>query len=174
MAQPPAPQAWFIVGIGALIAWRLYARVRRSIGRQRLSRVRPWITLVVFPTLVVLFAVAARTATVAETCLAGGLALGVGLGVLGMRLTRFEVTPEGLFYTPSAHLGIALSALLVGRLLYRFALVGLPGAAPQGPSATSALTPLTLLIFGTLAGYYWTYAVGLLHWSFRRREPAPH
>lgn len=41
------------------------------------------------------------------------------LGVYGLRLTRFERTPTGLFYTPNAHLGIALSLLLVLRLGYR-------------------------------------------------------
>jgi hypothetical protein len=34
------------------------------------------------------------------------------------------------------------------------------------------LTPLTLLLVGTLAGYYWTYAVGLLRWSARSRDSA--
>ena len=44
----------------------------------------------------------------------------MALGILGLRLTRFETTGEGMLYTPSAHLGIALSTLLVGRIVYRF------------------------------------------------------
>jgi hypothetical protein len=91
------------------------------------------------------------------------------LGVLGIRLTKFEQTAEGLFYTPSAHLGIALSALFIGRLAWRFLqLYSLDGQTPP-PAGINDIThsPLTLVIFATLAGYYVTYAMGLLRW--RRR-----
>ena len=96
--------------------------------------------------------------------LGGGLLVGVSLGFYGLRNTRFEKTPQGLFYTPSAHVGIALSLLLAGRIIYRLIQVeGMFGGAPA-PPANYATTPLTLLIFGTLAGYYVTYAIGLLRW----------
>jgi hypothetical protein len=80
-------------------------------------------------------------------------------------MTRFEKTPQGLFYTPNAHLGIALSALLMGRIIYRLAQVYWSSGSAAGADINSATTPLTLLIFGTLAGYYVTYAVGLLRWQ---------
>ena len=35
------------VAVGALIAWRVYVRMRRMIGRQRLTVVRPWISVIV-------------------------------------------------------------------------------------------------------------------------------
>ena len=160
------------VAIIALIAWRLYSRVRRNIGRQRLSAVRPWITLAVFPLLILLLALSLRARPpLTEISLAGGVAVGIGLGVLGLRLTRFEASAQGRFYTPSAHLGIALSVLLVCRIAYRVMVNGLPGSSGGTPPAT-ALTPLTLLILGTLAGYYCTYAIGLLRWSFRTRGAA--
>ena len=44
-------------GVAALVGWRLYSRVRRMVARQRLSRVRPWVTLFVFPVLVVVLLV---------------------------------------------------------------------------------------------------------------------
>jgi hypothetical protein len=96
-----------------------------------------------------------------------------------LRLTCFEVTGEGMFYTPSAHLGVALSTLLVCRIAYRFLNGGgFPGAGSGAPPAPPALTPLTLLLIGTLAGYYCTYAVGLLRWSLRSpsaaRAQSPH
>ena len=62
-----------------------------------------------------------------------GVTLGVALGLLGLRLTRFEITGEGMFYTPSAHLGVALSTLLVGRIVYRFLVSG--GAPWSSPGA---------------------------------------
>lgn len=97
-----------------------------------------------------------------------GVALGTGLGVYGLRLTKFEQTPRGLFYTPNAHLGVALSLLFVGRIAYRAAqLYFSSGSLLVGRPTDFARSPLTLLIFGVLAGYYVTYAVGLLRWRAR-------
>ncbi|MBS0578160.1 MAG: hypothetical protein JSR36_02735 [Proteobacteria bacterium] len=173
MPQHP-PLSILTVAIVALVAWRLYARLRRNIGRQHFAAARSWTTVVLFPVLVLLvsFGLKAQPATLG-LALAGGAAAGVSLGVLGLGLTRFEFTAEGMYYVPSAHLGIALSALLIGRLLYRFFTVGFPGAAPgAAPPAAMHLTPLTLLLIGTLAGYYTTYAAGLLRRS--RQAPPTH
>lgn len=148
----------------ALIGWRMYSRIKRLVGRQRLSRVRPWITVTLFPLLVVLFALLARSHAYAVLALAGGAIAGIALGIYGHRLTKFEATPEGLFYTPNAHLGIALSVLLVARIAYRMIMLTFAPAAVPAGQATVASSPLTLLIFGTLAGYYVTYAIGLLRW----------
>ena len=89
------------------------------------------------------------------------------LGVYGLCQTRFESTPQGLFYTPQAHLGIALSLLLIGRLLYRLIeLYALDTTAPRG-APEFAQSPLTVAIFGLLASYYIAYAVGLVRWRNR-------
>ena len=46
--------------------------------------------------------------------------------------TKFEVTPQGMFYTPNAHIGIALSLLFVGRVIYRMVvLYSMDPLAPQ-------------------------------------------
>jgi hypothetical protein len=165
------------LGIVALVAWRMHARVRRLIGRQKLPPVRPWVTVVLFPVLIALLALAAHTSSRLSGALAAGVAVGVMLGVIGLRLTRYEVASDGLYYTPSAHLGVALSTLLVARLVWRFLFTGMApagaglaaGSAVPGQPPQTALTPLTLLLFGTLAGYYFTYAVGLLRWAYRNR-----
>lgn len=155
-----------------LIAWRLQARVRRLIGRQRLSAVRPWITVILFPALVALLVLGSHTSVELDGWLTLGVALGIGLGLIGLRMTRFEVASDGLYYTPSAHVGIALSLLVVGRLVWRFLFAGGAGAgfaAGAGPAPPPSLTPTTLLLLGTLAGYYVTYALGLLRWASRNR-----
>lgn len=166
---PTLQHALVTIAIIALIAWRMQSRMRRIIGRQRLSRVRPWVTIVIFPLVIAMLSYAALQQQHLGIYLASGIVIGIGLGVLGLRLTRFEVTTEGLFYTPSAHLGVALSALLVARIAYRFAVGGFtgPGAGSAPPGA--GLTPLTLLLIGTLAGYYTSYAIGLIRWSLRSR-----
>jgi hypothetical protein len=163
------------IAIIALIAWRMHSRIRRVIGRQRLSPIRPWITVVLFPLVAALLAFAAqRSPQAIGIYLAAGAVVGIVLGLLGLRLTRFEVTPAGRFYTPSAHLGVALSLLLVCRIAWRFASGGFPGSAGVSSAPPGAsLTPLTLLLFGTLAGYFTTYAVGLIRWSLRSGDLVP-
>ncbi|MBV9191646.1 MAG: DUF1453 family protein [Betaproteobacteria bacterium] len=160
------------VGIVLLIAWRVYARIRRMVGRQRLSRVRPWITLAVFSLITVLFTVSTVAHPERLFWLAVALACGGALAVYGLKLTNFEVTPQGLFYTPNAHLGIALSVLFVARIVYRLVEIYGFGTAPQPGSLDFVRSPLTLAIFGLLAGYYVGYAIGLLRWRFaaRRRQ----
>jgi hypothetical protein len=167
-----APFSIMTIAILVLVAWRLYTRLKRNIGRQHFVASRSWVTVIVFPVILVLVALGLKGQPAAlGLTLAGGLLAGAALGVLGLRLTRFEFTGEGMYYVPSAHLGIALSVLLVGRLLYRFLTVGLPTGSPAGaPPAAMHLTPLTLLLIGTLAGYYVSYAAGLLR---RSRQPPP-
>ena len=163
MATPLSPSLLVPIGVGALVLWRFYSRMRRMVGRQQLSGVRPWITVSILPLIFLLLAVASFAQPTSLLALAGGAVFGIGLGVYGLRVTQFENTPQGLFYTPSAHLGVALSLLLLGRILYRFVLVSsYSGAPPTGPQFGT--TPVTLVIFGTLAGYYVTYAIGLLRW----------
>jgi hypothetical protein len=168
MAAAPHPSLLISVGIGALILWRVYSRIRRLVGRQTLSNVRPWVTVVVFPVLLALLLLGSMVHPVNALALMVGAGCGIALGVYGLRLTKFEQTEQGLFYTPSAHLGIALSLLFLGRLAYRavqvYLLVG--QASALGPSDFTR-SPLTLVIFGTLAGYYVTYAIGLLRWRHR-------
>ena len=170
------PSVLVSVLVVALIAWRLYSRFRRSIGRQQLSKVRPWITVTLFPVLTVLLFAVSLKSTLALAALAGGIAIGIGLGIYGLRLTRFEVTQAGLYYTPSAHLGIALSGLLVLRLLYRLLQGGLSPnytASAAAPAPPPAASPITLLFFAALAGYYTTYAIGLLRWRHSITDAQP-
>jgi hypothetical protein len=170
----PSPSTVTLLLLLPLLAWRVYARVRRMVGRQRLSRYRPWITLAIFPALIALLCVAAYPQLERLAWLAGGLAAGALLGAFGLRRTKFEPTPQGLYYTPNAHLGIALSILFVARIVYRLVEVyALHPSAPHGVD-DFVRSPLTLSVFGLLAGYYIAYAIGLARWRFavlrRKRE----
>ncbi len=156
-----------LIMVVPLIAWRMYSRVRRMVGRQRASRIRPWITLVVFPLLVALLVVTALAHPVSLASLAAGLAGGAVLGVYGLRHTVFEPTPQGLFYTPSAPIGIALSVLFIGRVAWRIFEVVTTGGSMPPSGADFGRSPLTLAVFGVLAGYYITYAIGLVRWRAR-------
>jgi len=162
----PHPSLLVTILLAAFIIWRFYSRIRRMVVRQKLSKVRPWITVCVFPIALVLFAVLSISHGVDLASLFGGTVVGIGLGLYGTRLTRFENTPEGMYYTPNAHLGVALSALLIARVGYRYFTASSDSWPPQpafGPGNPGSW--ITLLIFGMMAGYYVTYAIGLIRWS---------
>jgi hypothetical protein len=151
-----------------LVAWRIYKRIRRNIGRQRSRLWRHWAGTVLCPLLLALIALGAMRSVDAELALAGGIIAGVALAAWGLRLTRFEREGGGFFYTPNPYLGVGLSLLLVGRIVYRFfELYQLHGhfdaAAPD-----LGRSPLTLAMVGLVFGYYAIYSLGLLRW--RRRE----
>jgi hypothetical protein len=168
--QAPGSTAIVWLVLIPLVLWRMYSRIRRMVGRQRLSKWRARITLTVFPLLVLMLALAALTHPERLAILAAGLAAGGMLSVYGIRKTRFEAEPGMLYYTPNAHLGIALSMLFVARIAYRFYEVYMGSAG--GGGADFARSPLTLLVFGLLAGYYIGYATGLLRYRsavLRRR-----
>lgn len=167
MAIATHPSMIAVVGIAALIAWRIYRRVRRSVGRQRLHPVRPWLTVIFFPLLVAMLLLGSLFHPASALALVGGAGVGVALGIYGLRLTRFEPTAEGLFYTPNLHLGIALSLLLIARIGYRVIQMYAADLPMDTPPTDFVRSPITLVILGTLAGYYVTYAIGLLRWQAR-------
>lgn len=179
LMQAPTPSTIALLVLLPLLAWRVYSRFRRMIGRQRLSRVRPWITLTIFPALVALLAYAAQSHVERLGWLVGGLMIGALLAVYGLRLTRFEPTPQGLFYTPNVHLGIVLSLLFVGRIVYRLLEVYAIDTTAPPSTADFVRSPVTLALFGLLSGYYMAYAAGLVRWrnrvlrAKRERESLP-
>lgn len=162
----PHPSTITLVILLPLIAWRMYARVRKLVGRQRLSKIRPWITLVIFPLILAALGFLAREHIDRLSYLLGGLVIGAGLAVYGLKKTLFEPTPQGLFYTPNAHLGIALSLLFFCRIVYRMLEVYVLNPVETHDPLSFAASPLTLIVFGVLASYYIGYAIGLLRWRF--------
>jgi hypothetical protein len=165
MTQPNAGSIVFI----ALIIWGAYRRIKRSIGRQPLRPVRSIISLVVLTLVSGLVLKFASNNTNALLAFGGGALLGAGLGIVGLRLTKFETTSEGHFFIPNTKIGIALSALFIGRILYKNLPLLLNGNNNTTNSGVDAQghplifqSPLTLLILGLTIGYYFIYRVGIL------------
>ena len=157
-----------------LIAWRVYKRVRRNIGKQRSLLWRHWAGTVLCPLLLALVAVGAMRSMEAEAALLLGIAGGIAVAVYGLRLTRFERDGAAFFYTPNPYLGIALSLLLIGRLAYRaLAMYQMHGTFTAGADPDFARSPLTLGILGLVFGYYAVYSLGLLRWRIREKRVAP-
>ena len=163
--------------IAVLIGWRMYRRVRRLIGRQPVRVKRLTLTAIFFPILLVLVSLSGlRDIALLEGVVAGA-AIGVGLAWIGLRLTRFETTAEGYFFVPNATIGVAISILFIGRLIYRFGVLYFANGNVD-PSAMRSFgsSPLTLAIFGVVAAYYTAFAIGVLLWYRKARAeggPAP-
>jgi hypothetical protein len=155
--QSPHFGTILIIGI---FAWSIFRRVRRNIGRQPLHPRRAITSIVVLSVLSVVIVGASLQNINLPLGFAAGLLLGGLLGLVGLRLTRFETTDEGHFYTPNTHIGIVLSVLFVGRIAYRFIVAG-NAATAQNP-AMPFQSPLTLFIFGLTVGYYIVYQIGIL------------
>jgi hypothetical protein len=133
--------------------------VRRNLGQQKLRPVRITISIVIFSVASFVLLGLSLPHPTLLLGIGGGLLLGALLGFVGLRLTRFETTDEGHFYTPNTQIGIALSLLFLGRLAYRFWAIHDALAAPNSPPAFQS--PLTYFIFGLIAGYYLVYYIGL-------------
>lgn len=158
-----------------LLFWRLRARYRRLVGRQRTNKYRPWITLGIYAAILGALAWAVWGQWPALQALAGGLAAGWLLSRWAWRRTVLEATREGLYYTPHTHLGVALLLLFAARIAYRIVEVVwlLPPSQGAGLHAFIA-SPLTMAVFGLMAGHATGYAVALFLWRRRvlaaRRE----
>jgi hypothetical protein len=142
-----------------LIAWRIYTRVRRSIGKQRFSAGRIWFTCVLLPILLALIGFAAYRDTTAVLCLLGGIVGGALLAQLGLRHTQFEYTDGAYSYTPHTYIGIGLSAVFLSRIGYRIYQVSIGVTPPVG------VGPINALVCGLLLAYYTAYAIGVLRWQ---------
>lgn len=157
--------------VAPLVLWRVYSRIRRLTTRQRSKTWRHRTTLVFFPLLILLLAAASlQTAPLALLGIAGGLPLGALLGRFAGARTRFEQVGDDYYFTPHAPVGMLVALLFIGRMGYRAYEYYALGSFAHHEFVTS---PLTLFIFGILAGYYMTFAAGLLAWRKRTAIPTP-
>jgi len=157
--------------VAPLVLWRVVSRIKRLTSRQQSKTWRHRTTLVFFPLLVLALAAGAiATGALPLIALAAGLPLGVVLGRIAIGKTRFEQVGDAFYFTPHAPIGMLIALLFMGRMAYRaYEYVAL-GSLQHHEFATS---PLTLFIFGLLAGYYMTYAFGLLAWRRKAALSAP-
>jgi hypothetical protein len=165
--SPGFEHMWGSMVAAALVLFIIYRRFRRSIGRQPLLPGRMMVRMTILSVIGLLLLPAALRSSAGALAIGAGLALGVGLGVWGAKHTRFEWHEEKLHYVPHTYAGMVVSALFLGRLIYRFLVLPQSGyspgaAAPPGSSPATVLgslyhNPLTLSVFFVLIGYYVYY-----------------
>ena len=161
----------------AVFAWGIYRRIRRNIGRQKLRPGRIIVSLFVLSLAsIIILTSSARLPSLALAC-SGGMLTGVALSLLGLRHTKFETTEEGHFYTPNTYIGIALTVLLMGRIIYRMTLMPgqtfQPGDPAAAPNMQAFQSPLTMWIIGLTMGYYLAYYIGLFIHTHDRKPDRP-
>ena len=109
---------------------------------------------------------AALTAVWVPNALTGavaGVALGAGLGLVGLVLTRWEPTAATLHYTPNRWLVLVVTSVVSARVLYGFwrswtvAQAGVHGTA----MVVAFGIPESLAAGGIVIGYYTAYAFGV-------------
>lgn len=162
------------VAMAGLMVWVVYRRVRRNFGRQAIHTRKMGIRVGILALVAcLLMTIGFASIALAEGALAG-LVVGGVLAMVGLKLTRFELgTDRADCYIPNPWLGAGLTALLVGRMVYRFAMVGTAmhaGVAPaHGPAPGDS--PLTMAVIGLTLGYYLAYYAGILvhHRRFKRQ-----
>lgn len=159
---PVTPATFAYAAVSALILWRVVARFRRAVGRQRLSRYRAPLTLGIYglATFALVRVLRAHPGVLAEL-LAAGL-LGAALGHHAFRRTRLEPTPQGLFYTPYSPIALSIAVLFAARIAWR--VFELAGAVPLGGLHDFMTSPLTIAPAGLLIGYNVCYTVRLACW----------
>lgn len=111
-----------LLAVLALIPLAFVQRYRLGTSRQR---ARGWLAAINLTGLAlstVLFLASAAVTTIwipgVLTYAAAGLCAGVVLGIVGLRLTRWEASAEALHYTPNRLLVLIITLVVAGRVLY--------------------------------------------------------
>ena len=181
MNLPPI-HGLILLPIAALILYRLYRRYRRNIGPQEVTPLRMSLRVALLGGVAV-FMLTLPLGLHSHLGLLAGIAAGAGLGLLSLSHTRFETCAAKHYYIPNIYIGLAVSALFMVRIVYRFAVLypqmqqnggAFPMPNPADPLAAmgGSKSLLTLVLFGVVVGYYALYYAGVLLCS-RRIVAAP-
>ncbi len=156
-----------MMALAPLLMYRIYKRVHRLTVRQKSRVWRHWCAVTLFPLVLVALVLTLPMDQMVLAVLAGGVAVGAGLGFVALRRTGFDHVGSDYFYTPYAPIGLIVAMLFIARVLYRIYEVITLGAQHTPNLGHS---PMTMSILGVMAGYYVVYGGGLLRW--RKAEGA--
>lgn len=156
-----------VFGLVALIPIALVQRYRMGTSRQR---ARGWLATVNVVGIVFSAAILLTSAGVASVWVPGavkytaaGLAVGCALGILGIWLTRWEHAPGSLHYTPNRLLVLAITLLVVARMLFGFWRAWHTWGATAAERAWFATTGVvdSMAAGAVVLGYYLAYWIGV-------------
>jgi hypothetical protein len=158
------------IAIILLIIFAICRRVRRHIGWQ-LYKKR---ALIIRSSIFIIIGVLLLTGGIANSMVylsdAIGLVIGSILAYIGLRTTEFQEQNERLYYRSNTWLGVALIAIVLGRIAYRFFVVyeeigkmkASGGTPDQYNYSTYTSHPLTAGMIFILVAYYAVYYLFLI------------
>jgi membrane protein CcdC involved in cytochrome C biogenesis len=171
-----SPNGLILAFVAVLVAFRVYRRMRSQVGPQAVSEWRLIVRALIFLALGVYLLVAPATSMIALEALGIGAVLGLMLGTLGLRHTRFEKRGDKPYYIPNTYIGLAVSLLFIGRIVYRMVLIYpqmQQGGGGMQPWSAAQQNPLTMGSLGLVIGYYLLYNLGLVVLSRRAHAVVP-
>ena len=167
----------FVLALVALIPVAIVQRYRVGTSRQRGRRWLATVNVAGFTVSAVMFLAGAAVTSIwvpeAFTYSAAGLAGGCLLGIVGLKLTRWERAPGALHYTPNRWLVLAITLVVTGRLAYgvwrgwqtwRAGFEDTAWLAAAGVAGSMAAGAVVL-------GYYFAYWVGVRRRLKRQLSP---
>lgn len=158
-----------------LVLYFIYRRFRRNFGRQPLKRSRLKLRIGVLAIIGGLLLIPTFLSTSSLMATALSIGIGVALALWAARYTRFEKEDNKLYYIPHTYVGMVVTALFLGRIIYHVAVVShsaysmvgveAAGVSPRDFGGFSAVyqNPITRCVFYILAGYYCYYYWYVLH-----------
>jgi len=158
-----------LIALVPVLVWRIYQRLKTQMARQRSIMSRHYTGLLVFGGMLLVPGAELGEQPFSLAALAAGAIAGIGLGVYGLRRTRFEETGEGYFFTPPMRMGILVAMLLVARVIY----LGIEIYMNQGssqPNPRFSDSPATIFCLGLTAAYFATFSASLMRWRQRLRK----
>ena len=140
--------------VAAAIAFAMYRRIRGHFGPQPWRPKRTVARVVLLSVVLAMLAIAAVFAPARAWGVGPGALTGAARGLLSRPLLRIEVIDGQRGYTPNPWIGVALTAVLLGRLASRFASGDITDPQASGP--------LTMAIAAALVTCYLVQGIGLL------------
>ena len=163
----------------ALVPISLVQRYRMGTSRQRARGWLASINLAGLSLSAIVFVASAAVTSVwvprALTYTLAGLASGCALGIVGLWLTRWEPAPGSLHYTPNRPLVLAITLVVVARILYGFWRglhtwrAGVEGASWFGAAGIAG----SMAAGAVVLGYYFAYWIGVRRRLRRQAATAP-
>lgn len=156
-----------ILAAVTLIPVSIVRRYRVGTSRQR---ARGWLAAINLAGLLlssILFLASAALTSIwvpgTLTYTAAGLAIGWGLGLVGVCLTRWEPAPGTLYYTPNRWLVLGMTVVVTARVLYGFwrAWASWRAGLTDGTWFVAAGVAGSMAAGAVVLGYYFVYWIGV-------------
>ena len=155
-----------------LLPFSLWQRYRLGKARRKawpwLVRLNSWLLLFSVSLFLVSMAITNVWWPGALAYALAGMGAGLLAGIIGLWLSRFEQTPQGMYYTPNPWLVLSLTLLVAARIAMGFVEMWRYWQGREALSIIPVLDHASLFaVAGLLLGYYLSYT-----WGLRRRLPA--